>query len=288
MEADVHILYESDYYSIIDFRCLCQSCAKTKNEYTEKFSISFVRSGNFYYHTWNKTLDRFNGEILISKPDYEHAVTHVKDAWDHCTLLQFTENFYTSLQEKYSHNCSWFFRRDIQSVLIHCKAEMQYLHDAVLEAFRNKTDFKLKIDDLIFELVESIFTVFSAGEYISSGSDLKKVHLTTIERAKDYISRNFHSDISLKEIASSCYVSPFHFSRIFKSFTRYSPHQFLLLYRLKHAELLLRTTQLPVTDICYLSGFNYVEHFDAAFKKKYSTSPSSYQSFRQKKNSNIS
>ncbi|MBD0331415.1 MAG: AraC family transcriptional regulator, partial [Chitinophagaceae bacterium] len=150
MEADVHILYESDFYTILDFRCLCQSCAKTKAEYTGKFSISFIRSGNFYYHTYNKTLDAFNGEILISKPDYEHAVTHVKDAWDRCTVFQFNDSFYASLHEKYSETCSWFFQRDLQSILIHCKTDMQYLHDIILNTFIDKTDFKLRIDSLVF------------------------------------------------------------------------------------------------------------------------------------------
>lgn len=280
MEADVHILYESDFYRILDFRCLCQSCAKTKTEYTGSFSISFIKTGNFYYHTSNKILDTFNGEILISKPDYEYAVTHVKDAWDHCTVFHFSDNFYTTLKEKFSDNCSWFFQRDIQSILIHCKAEMQYLHDILLKSFQNKAVYKLKIDDLVFELVEMIFDSFSAKEELGlSINDLKKFHLNTIEKAKDYISKNFHSDISLKEIASHCYVSPFHFSRLFKSFTKYSPHQYLLLYRLKHSELLLKTTELPVSDICYLSGFNYIEHFIVAFKKRYKNSPSIHKRF---------
>jgi AraC-like DNA-binding protein len=288
MEADVHVLYQSDFYRILDFRCLCQSCAKTKNEYTNTFSISFIRSGNFYYHTYNKTVDAFNGEILIDKPGYDYAVTHIKDAWDRCTVVHFNESFYHSLQERYAQACAWFFQRDVQSVLTHCNAELQYLHDAVIDTFQNKTDCKLKVDELVFDLVENVFDLFSVEENTSvSTAGLKKVYLGTVEKAKDYVARNFHTDISLKEIASSCFVSPFHFSRMFKSFTNYSPHQYLLLYRLKNAEFLLRTTTLPVTDICYLSGFNYIEHFNAAFKKKYKASPAVYRSMAVKKNSRL-
>jgi transcriptional regulator GlxA family with amidase domain len=81
----------------------------------------------------------------------------------------------------------------------------------------------------------------------------------------------------LLQIATYCYVSPFHFSRLFKTFTSVSPHQYLLTLRLKNAELLLRNTAHPMADIAFTSGFNSVEHFTAAFKQKYNCPPATYR-----------
>jgi AraC-like DNA-binding protein len=106
---------------------------------------------------------------------------------------------------------------------------------------------------------------------------LKKNHLLTIEKAKEFITRNFANDISLIDIADYCNVSPFHFSRIFKTFTTISPHQFLLSVRLKNSELLLKETSLPVADVAFSSGFNSIEHFTAAFRHKYKSPPARFR-----------
>jgi AraC-like DNA-binding protein len=106
---------------------------------------------------------------------------------------------------------------------------------------------------------------------------LKQNHLVTIERAREFLSNHFTDDISLMQVAEYCYVSPFYFSRLFKTFTSESPHQFLLTLRLKNAELLLRNTTQPVADVAFSSGFNSVEHFTAAFRRKYNSPPGAYR-----------
>jgi hypothetical protein len=80
--------------------------------------------------------------------------------------------------------------------------------------------------------------------------------------------------------ASNIFVSSFHFSRIFKTFTSYSPYQYLLNTRLKNAEIMLKTTGLSITEISFTNGFNNLENFSAAFRKKFRCSP---QAFRLKK-----
>jgi AraC-like DNA-binding protein len=75
-------------------------------------------------------------------------------------------------------------------------------------------------------------------------------------------------------------VSPFHFSRIFKTITKTSPHQYLTSVRLTHAKVLLTETNSPVSDICYECGFNGLEHFVTAFKQHYKVKPSTLREQR--------
>jgi AraC-like DNA-binding protein len=88
---------------------------------------------------------------------------------------------------------------------------------------------------------------------------------------------HFTRDISLEELASVCHISVFHFSRIFRQFTGYSPYHYLQLVRLRQAAYLLQTN-LPVADVAFSSGFNSVDYFSAAFKKKFRLSPTAYRS----------
>jgi AraC-like DNA-binding protein len=46
---------------------------------------------------------------------------------------------------------------------------------------------------------------------------------------------------------------------------------------LQHAQVLLSTSELPVTDIAFECGFNSLEHFITAYKKKFRESPGSHR-----------
>ncbi|MBI1769289.1 MAG: helix-turn-helix transcriptional regulator [Bacteroidetes bacterium] len=277
MEADIHTLYESDFYRVLDFKCRCTDCRTSKPEYGESFCISFVRKGNFLFNVFRHSLDSYNGCILVTKPYYERTVTHAHAVPDECTIFDFKLSFYNELMEQYG-GVKFLFDNDLHSTLLKTKPEIEFLHFLILRSIISKSD-KLNIDNLVIEVVETVLnnlTDYKPDYRINSR--LKKNHLITIEKAKEYLTQNYTNDISLMELASYCCASPFHFSRIFKTFTSYSPHQFLLNIRLKNSELLLRNTTLPIADIAFSSGFNSIEHFTLAFRNKYNSPPAKFRS----------
>ena len=272
MEADIKSLYQSDFYSITDFRCRCTDCSTSNPEYSEIFCIAFVRKGNFLFNVFRQSLDSFNGCALVTKPGYEHTVTHTHTIPDECTIFEFRPNFYKEIQQHFR-NVNFFQNPDLHSTLIRTNAELEFIHFNIVQFALGGSGSKLQIDQLVIEMVEKVVAKISDAHPFKIGSNLKKNHLRTIEMAKEFITRQFAEDISLTDIAAYCNVSPFHFSRIFKTFTSTSPHQFLLEVRLKNAELLLRNTGLPVADVAYSSGFNSIQYFTAAFKQKYDCPP---------------
>jgi len=101
--------------------------------------------------------------------------------------------------------------------------------------------------------------------------------LRIVEVAKDYIHTNFCDKIRVEEIAKEVFVSQYHFSRIFKKHTRYSPYQYLLEIRLQHARKLMFQKGLAIKEITFRSGFSSIDYFSAAFTKKYLVCPSEYR-----------
>ena len=99
MEADVHILFSSDYYEICDFKCLCNECTRSKVEYNEHLSLCITRSGNFYYNAFRAKLDTYNGSILVSKPGYDYTVSHPGAAPDACAIILFKKAFSADIEE---------------------------------------------------------------------------------------------------------------------------------------------------------------------------------------------
>ena len=119
MEADVHILFSSDYYEICDFKCLCNECTRSKREYNEHLSLCITRSGNFYYNAFRSTLDTYTGSVLVSKPGYDYTVTHLADAPDECTIIIFKKTFYEDIEAQLQLTSHWFFcNKDMQSLLL--------------------------------------------------------------------------------------------------------------------------------------------------------------------------
>jgi AraC family transcriptional regulator len=102
---------------------------------------------------------------------------------------------------------------------------------------------------------------------------LKKYHLVTMENARDYLFRHFTEGVSLAQLADHCHVSTFHFSRIFKAVLNTSPHQYLTELRLNHAQLLLQSTRLPVTQVAFQSGFSSLEYFATTFRQRFGCTP---------------
>ena len=277
MQADIHTLYESDFYRILDFRCRCNDCRTSKPEYSEAFAISFVRKGNFIFNVFRHELDSYNGCVLITKPGYEHTVTHVHTIPDECTIFEFKEEFYNELKQHYG-DLRLFTDNDLHSTLVRTSAELEFLHFYILQLVAQRSADKLRTDNLVMEMINKILSLHTDHKPDAAiSARLKKNHLATIERAKEYLTANFTQDISLMEIAAYCFVSPFHFSRIFKTFTSSSPYLFLQNIRLEHAVMLLRNSSMPIADIAFSSGFNSIEYFTAAFRQRYQCPPSKFR-----------
>ena len=279
MNADIHTLIRSEFYELIDFKCRCSECTKSKTEYQETFSICFIRTGNFHFNIFRNSLDAYSGLILVNKPGYEYTVTHLAKMPDECYIFRFKNDFYEKMKDDLNLKRHWFFSNEnMQSLVLKTVPEIECILMAVLNSTDSKLLHKLALESMITEMLQGVLdlmTDYSAPQRVTT--QLKKNHLKTIEWAKEYINKNFASDISLLELANHCCISPFHFSRIFKMFTDYSPGQYLQYIRLKHAELMLKTTSLPVIDIAFSSGFNSIDYFSSAFKKQYKVAPSLYR-----------
>lgn len=277
MDADINKLYESDFYQILDFKCRCKDCGTSKPEYSSSFSISFVRKGNFLFNVFRNSFDSYTGCVLITKPGYERTVTHTHSIPDECTILDFKNDFYEEIKQTYP-IVKFLFNNDAHSTLIKTDVAAEVLHNTVLSNVWKRNTERLNMDSIVLEIVENVFGILDNHNQDSQlPSRLKKYHLTTVEIAKEYMLQNYQNDISLTQLAQHCNISPFHFSRIFKKITSYSPHQFLASVRLKNSEMMIKTTTSPIFEIAFQSGFNSVEHFTNSFTQKFGTTPTNYR-----------
>lgn len=83
-------------------------------------------------------------------------------------------------------------------------------------------------------------------------------------------------ELSLKEAAALCHLSPSYFSRLFKSVFRYSYSEYSIRHRLYSAARLLVQGEQSITSVAYELGFSSPSHFISLFKKQFGVTPKKY------------
>ena len=86
---------------------------------------------------------------------------------------------------------------------------------------------------------------------------------------KKFIDENYCSDVNLDRFSSIVFISKFHLLRIFKI-------QYLIEKRLEKSRGLLRQG-VPVTNTCYMVGFETPSSFSTLFRRKMGLSPAQFQ-----------
>lgn len=98
-----------------------------------------------------------------------------------------------------------------------------------------------------------------------------------IHKVFEYSIQNFTRKITLAEVASLTNKSVSAFCHYFKKNTKLTYVGFLTQLRISHACGLLKDSDLPVTEICYESGFQNWANFSAHFKRYIGMSPKAYR-----------
>lgn len=101
--------------------------------------------------------------------------------------------------------------------------------------------------------------------------------VSVIDEVISHIQEHFTENLSLDELAAKAMMSTYHFIRVFKRETGYTPHEYLILYRIQTAKYMLKNTELSIKDICFSTGFSSESSFCTAFKKETGITPVTYR-----------
>lgn len=94
-----------------------------------------------------------------------------------------------------------------------------------------------------------------------------------ITRVQDFVSYHYMEDIKVKDLAQSCHISETHFRRVFTSYMKMSPLEYINTVRINTACELLETTDAPVADIAHKCGFTTNSTFNRNFKQQMGVTP---------------
>lgn len=125
--------------------------------------------------------------------------------------------------------------------------------------------------------LHKISTVYKYQILTANFTDTDNKANPAIERIIDYSFKYYLNPISLQEVAAIANMSIPSFCRFFKKNIKKTYFDFLQDLRISHACKLLTSTNKPIMEICYESGYNSWAHFSKQFKTVKKTTPSAYR-----------
>lgn len=98
-----------------------------------------------------------------------------------------------------------------------------------------------------------------------------------IEKIRKYVLEHLDGEIGRDEIAAYVNLSPDYMSKIFKNITRKTLSQYIVDERMEKAVLLMRTTNLNISQIAMQVGCDNFSYFTKLFKKYTGKTPREYR-----------
>ncbi|WP_281889519.1 response regulator [Paenibacillus sp. YYML68] len=98
-----------------------------------------------------------------------------------------------------------------------------------------------------------------------------------MQRALDYISEHYNEALSLTDVCEQIGISPSYFSHLFKKVVGFNFSEYLTIYRVQQAKLLLTDTSMQVQDIARSVGIPDYKYFSKIFRKYAHVAPTEFR-----------
>ncbi len=128
-----------------------------------------------------------------------------------------------------------------------------------------------------FQMISSGIAIRLLGSLVSEvkNRDFKNKPLeSAMESARFIIRDNLNKNLDFKDVAASLNLGYSYFRKMFKKNTGVSPGQYHLHLRLMKARELILSTDLPIKQVAYETGFESIHYFSRLFKNKMGAPPS--------------
>lgn len=192
-------------------------------------------------------------------------------------MLKFVDKYYNSLRFELSEDPIQKIKYNV--VVLITRISNELLKTSLIdnltiysmgEMFISGID-KMENDDEIFQSLKACLL-----KYVDVIKD-KKVYSSHVQQILQIINRNIYDDISVLEICNTLYLDPSYLSTLFKKEFGISMKEHIQNKRIEETQLLLKYTDVTISEIAKLLNFCTVGYFTKVFKKHVGSTPKEYR-----------
>ena len=240
----------------------------------DSYEIYLFLKGDAVYSVEGNLYDLSHNDILFTNSRELHSPIFKSNANYTRALVFLKLNF---LSEFITKDYNPFYGIEQRKLGQQNKIDSKFVEEYGLdEKFRNidyYTRNNLPQSNLMIKtnMVQIIATISS----ILSISDKKFNRSNKVQNIIEYINENLQNEISLDKLENEFHLNKFHLSHLFKDQTGYSIGQFIAQKRVLMAKSLL-ISNVPVSEISNMVGFNDYSNFYKTFKNITGVSPKNF------------
>lgn len=247
--------YYDERYNFLD------SCAVARQESHKNFFLTYVRAGSIHFETSQQfTAER--GQVALvdcHKPHHFYTTGEAEAMWIHFDGSNAAAFFEQILD----------FRGGRQAFDPPADGRIEQEMAQIISGLRAASMSEVDCSQRIYRILCALlFPQPQAGSPAENSA---------IAKAVQFIGAHLFEPLSVERVAHAVNLSPSHFSRLFRSTTGFSPHEYIMLHRIDEAKALLQSTNLSVKEIAFRVGYHSEVNFITAFTDKTGSTPTQFR-----------
>ncbi|MBQ9860712.1 MAG: helix-turn-helix transcriptional regulator [Clostridia bacterium] len=245
------------------------------------YEFLYVRHASFNYLIEDEIVSPVNNSIILVDKNTIHKALYADTDIDTYIIVQ----FYGSLiEDELKADLENLFKNRILTLSDKDMVLIDFLmNKAYKESKERKNNRTAMLKYQLHELIEILYRIS-----VNNKTDFSPSAPSVMEKAITYINENLFSqsapEITLQSVADQFHMSPYSFSKMFKRESGIGFKEYIISAKILQAKKLLASTDYPITEIAFLSGFTDSNYFSSVFKKYESVTPSEYSKFIKKYN----
>ncbi len=234
---------------------------RNETHYHNSYEIYYLTDGECKYFIDNKIYYLSKGDIALIPTGVIHKANY-ETKYHSRLLINCSENYIPNSVKNVFYDFHYFTKQEALSV------EIENIFCIIEKEYTSPDKFS---DDIIKCKISELLILISRHKPTINQSQTTN---PIIETAIKFIHKNYAENINLHTTASECFVSVGHLSRIFKKETGFGFNEYLTIYRLKKANLLINDNpKIKISDVALRCGFNDSNYFSKVYKKIYKAPP---------------
>lgn len=236
----------------------------------EEFEVGIITEGSVLIEAPNKKIDMQAGDGFFIGSEVLHSAVHgaITPCKLHSIVFQHSivsgsrdSAFYQQYVKPIMTNSAYHFihlHHDLHA------SELKHIQNAWHIDHEKQPGFEIRVRN---ELSELFFALINLSLCNNEMSTSEKKEVFRLKHMLSYIELHYAESISLSMLAHCANISDSEVLRVFRKVMNTTPVKYLTQYRIQQATSFLTQTDLQISEICSLCGFQDISYFTKVFRE---------------------
>lgn len=262
-----------------DYVCSDNGSAASPEEQSSVNSIVLMRHGAFSRHFGRRRVTADVNNAVFFEKGSVYRVTHPADCGDRGTTFDISPWILNDIIRELDPQIDEHPDNPFPFEIGPCDADVFWRHRdfvRMIEAAETEPLEPLWADVTAIQLMADVLEAAFARHGVKRKGRPATIsdHAERAEAAKMYLASRMSEAVTLEDVASAVYASPFNFARIFQQQTGLPVHRYLTLLRLRASLERIADPDIELTSIALDLGFSSHSHFTDVFRREFGQTPS--------------